>query len=110
MRRPTLTAFFFISSFSLFGILRSIPCLAQEIHSASPQLIQEGDRHWKLRAEGSEGSRADPKEIDQAVSAYRQALAEDPESLAARWRLMRAFYFKAEYATNDNEEKKKDLR
>jgi len=82
-------------------------CLAEETAPSFQQRIQEGDQHWDLRAEGSQGSKADPKEIDQAVFAYRQALLVDTESLAARWRLMRALYFKAEYTPNSNEEKKK---
>lgn len=94
-------------SFLLLGMLLPGWCLAQEVISPSQRLLQEGDRHWDLRAEGSQGSRVDSKEIDQALSAYRQALAVDSESLAARWRLMRAVYFKAEYTTNDKDEKKK---
>ena len=72
--------------------------------------MEEGDRHWDhrgdLRGEGSQDAHADSKEIDQAIAAYRQALALAPESLAVRWRLMRAFFFKGEYGTDDNERKK----
>lgn len=93
--------------FFLFGMLISDYGFAQETISPSQRLIREGDRHWDLRAEGSQGSKADSKEIDQALSAYRQALALDSGSLAVRWRLMRALYFKAEYTTNNNDEKKK---
>ncbi|HXC61739.1 MAG TPA: hypothetical protein VNV63_03610, partial [Nitrospiria bacterium] len=91
----------------LFGVLISDHVFAQETISPSQQFIQEGDRHWDLRAEGSQGARADSKEIDQALSDYRQAVASDSGSLAVRWRLMRALYFKAEYTTNNNDEKKK---
>lgn len=70
-------------------------------------LIEEGDRHWDLRAEGSQGSNGDSKEIDQAIADYRQALDSEPNSLAARWRLMRAFFFKGEYLTEDKAEKRK---
>jgi tetratricopeptide (TPR) repeat protein len=93
--------------FLLLGLLLPVLCLAEESASSFQQRIQEGDQHWDLRAEGSQGSRADPKEIDQAISAYWQALLIDPESLAARWRLMRVLYFKAEYTPNSNDEKKK---
>jgi len=93
--------------FFLFGMLIAGYSFAQETISPSQRLIQEGDRHWDLRAEGSQGSRADSKEIDQALSTYWQAIILDTGSLAARWRLMRALYFKAEYTTNSNDEKKK---
>lgn len=89
------------------GLLLPVLCLAEESTSSLHQRVQEGDQHWDLRAEGSQGSKAGPKEIDQAISVYRQALLVDPESLAAGWRLMRALYFKAEYTPNSNDEKKK---
>ncbi len=93
--------------FFLFGILVSDHVSAQESMSPSQRLIQEGDRHWDLRAESSQGSRADSKEIDQAIVVYHQALEVDPESLSVRWRLMRSLFFKGEYLTEDNETKKK---
>lgn len=70
-------------------------------------MIEEGDRHWNLRAEDSQNPEADSKEIDQAIAAYHHALEVDPESLSVRWRLMRALFFKGEYLTEDNETKKK---
>jgi tetratricopeptide (TPR) repeat protein len=81
--------------------------LLQESARSFHEWIEEGDRHSQLRAEGAEGSRADPKEIDLAISSYREALALAPESLAVRWRLMRALYFKGEYTTENNEERKR---
>ncbi len=89
------------------GVLFPGWSLAQESVSPLPPLIAEGDRHWELRAEGSQGSRAATGEIDLAISDYRKALEADPPSLAARWRLMRALYFKGEYATGDRKEKQK---
>jgi len=70
-------------------------------------LIEEGDRHWELREFGAPGSPADAKELDLAIAEYRQALATSPESLAVQWRLMRALCFKGDYATEDNDTKKK---
>lgn len=81
--------------------------VSQEILPSPAPLIEEGDRHWDHRAEGAEGSRADTKEIDQAIADYRQAMTLDPESLVARGRLLRALYFKGEYTTQDREEKKR---
>ena len=78
----------------LLGFLFPSQIFPQETLSAPQSLIEEGDRHWDLRAEGSQGSQADSKEIDQAIASYRQALDSEPNSLAVRWRLMRAFFFK----------------
>lgn len=71
-------------------------------------MIEEGDHYWDLRAEPvAQSSGPISSYIDQAVNAYRQALDSEPNSLAARWRLMRAFFFKGEYLTEDKAEKRK---
>jgi hypothetical protein len=68
--------------------------------------IDAGDAHWKDRARDTRGSHADSKEINEAIAAYREGLTRTPDSLAVRWRLMRALYFKGEYTTDNREEKK----
>lgn len=80
---------------------------SQEAPADLTLLVQKGNQHFQNRAEGAEGDRADPKEIDQAISAYRQALALDPSLLTARGRLLRALYFKTQYTTFDKDEKKR---
>ena len=64
------------------------------------------DSAWSRRAEGARGGSATEGAADAVVAAGRSAVAADPKSLAARWRLMRALYFKGEHATTGNEEKK----
>jgi hypothetical protein len=59
------------------------------------------DGLWAVRAEGSTGGRAASAPIDLTIDACRAALAAEPESLEARWRLMRALYFKGEHTTDD---------
>jgi len=59
------------------------------------------DRLWALRAEGSTGGHALSAPIDLTIDACRAALAAEPDSLEARWRLMRALYFKGEHTTDD---------
>ncbi|HEV8267236.1 MAG TPA: hypothetical protein VGR00_03340, partial [Thermoanaerobaculia bacterium] len=72
----------------------------------SREAVERGDAAWQARAEGSSGEKASPKSVDAAIAAYREALAKSPDSLEARWRLMRALYFKGEYTTDDIAEKK----
>src|SRR5690242_10088870 len=59
--------------------------------------LAEADRLWSLRAEGAQGGVALPGPIDGVIAACRQVISADPGSLEARWRLMRALYFKGEY-------------
>jgi tetratricopeptide (TPR) repeat protein len=80
---------------------------SQERSPSFDENVEEGDQHWYIRADGSQGSHADPREIDLAIGSYRQALSVDPNSLAARWRLMRALFFKGEYTMDDTDMKKK---
>ncbi len=75
--------------------------LAQE---SSP--LAEADRLWALRAEGSAGGHARAAAIDPVITACRAALAQEPGSVAARGRLMRALYFKGEYVADDVTEKR----
>jgi hypothetical protein len=69
-------------------------------------LVAEGDQHYARRAEGATGARALPGPSDQAVAAYRQAVAEDAGSLLARGRLIRALFFRASFCGAVTEERK----
>ncbi len=71
----------------------------------TPQL-DDIDRLWSLRAEGSTGGHALPRQIEPAIDACRAALAAEPDSLEVRWRLMRALYFKGEHTANDTAAKR----
>jgi tetratricopeptide (TPR) repeat protein len=67
--------------------------------------IAAGDRAWAQRAEGQRGSRAAAEPIQKAIDAYTRALVADPENLNARWKLLRAFYFKGEFVLDDDKER-----
>jgi hypothetical protein len=82
---------------ALLLVLVSLPAAAQ---------IATGDENWLLRAEGSQGAKASPARIDAAIAAYRAAIAADPTSLEARWKLARALRFKGAYTVADVESKK----
>jgi tetratricopeptide (TPR) repeat protein len=70
-------------------------------------LIAEGDAHYDLRAEGARGGTADPRETEQAIAAYRRALAKDPRDLHALARLLRAFNFRGAFCGADIESQKR---
>ena len=68
--------------------------------------LSDGDQHWNARAEGHVGGRAKAAPIDAAIAAYQKAVAQDPNNLEARWKLLRAIRFKGAYVASTNDEKK----
>jgi tetratricopeptide (TPR) repeat protein len=75
----------------------ALPSLAQ---------VSEGDQHWNTRAEGHQGGRAKAAQIDAAIAAYRKAVAQEPNNLDARGKLLRAVRFKGAYVASTNDEKR----
>lgn len=61
-------------------------------------LVEEADAAWSDRAAGSSAGRARVGGIRRVVALLRAELAEEPLSVAARWRLMRALYFEGQYS------------
>jgi len=57
------------------------------------------DAAWGRRAEGAAGGTAREGSVEPLVAAGRSAVAANPASLPARWRLMRSLYFQGEHAT-----------
>lgn len=78
----------------LFAVLVAMPVLGQ---------LAEGDIHWENRAAENDGARADTREVDAAIAAYREAVRKDDKNLEARWKLVRALRFKAAYAAADKD-------
>jgi hypothetical protein len=68
--------------------------------------IAEGDAYYARRAEGATGDRAVRTEIDAALAAYREALAADGSSVEARWKLLRALYFRGDFCGASDEERR----
>ena len=66
----------------------------------------EADALWESRAAGATGGTALPGPIDAVIAACRRGIAESPGALDVRWRLMRALYFKGEYAVADEAAKR----
>ncbi|HVQ54704.1 MAG TPA: hypothetical protein VMT25_05975 [Thermoanaerobaculia bacterium] len=73
---------------------------------SSNPLIAEADRMYLRRQEGRVGARASTGPINSAISGYEAAASRDPDSVEARWKLMRAFYFKGNFTGLDEESQK----
>ncbi len=64
--------------------------------------LARGDAAYAERALELEGRLAAPERIAEAIAAYDAALAADP-SLQAQWRLLRALYYKGDFAAVDED-------
>lgn len=84
---------------------------AQEPHQFPDQASRrnpydiEGDEAYSRRQEGRVGAVANPRPIAQAIAAYQTA-SEAPDNLTARWKLLRALYFKGVYTGLDADGRK----
>jgi hypothetical protein len=78
--------------------------LGPQKFAANP-LVAEGDRMYSRRQEGRVGAKASPGPINQAIAAYEEA-ARDPDFVEARWKLVRALYFKGAYTGLDEDSRK----
>lgn len=86
------------------ALLASWVIAAFAVHAESvEEAIARGDAAWERRAEGAREGRAAKMPIDAAVAAYEAALVLAPESLEARWKLMRALYFEGDYNADGRE-------
>src|SRR5438067_1338920 len=72
----------------------------------APAQIPEGDQHFAARAEGHQSGHAKAAQVDAAIAAYRRAVAQNPNDLEARWKLLRTLRFKGAYVAASNDEKK----
>ena len=68
--------------------------------------VADGDQQFALRAEGHQSGRAKATHVDAAIAAYQRAVAQNPNDLEARWKLLRTLRFKGAYVATSNDEKK----
>jgi len=59
--------------------------------------IASGDGHYMRRSDGRQGAVADPREIDAALDDYDAVMKKSRKDADAKWKYLRATYFKAEY-------------
>jgi tetratricopeptide (TPR) repeat protein len=74
--------------------------------TAAAAQVAEGDQHWAARAEGHQSGHAKPAHADAAIAAYQKAIAQNPNDLEARWKLLRTLRFKGAYVAATADEKK----
>jgi len=72
----------------------------QQFSSSRNPYVVKGDQAYSRRQEGRIGAVADGRPIAEAIAAYQTA-AEAADNLEARWKLLRAFYFKGVYTGLD---------
>lgn len=84
----------------------AVSILALTISTAALAQVSEGDIHWNARAEGHQGGRAKAAHIDAAIAAYQRAVAQNPNDVEARWKLLRAIRFKGAYVAATPADKK----
>ena len=75
--------------------------------SSSADAVARGDAHYARRDQGAAGARADPRRVEQAILEYRRALRLEPGSIGARYRLLRAFFFRATFCGAGHEEQRR---
>ncbi len=88
------------SSGSLAAVGLSALVLLSGSAAGSTPALEAFDAAWSRRAEGARGGAALESSVAPAVVEGRRAVAADPASLEARWKLMRALYFLGEHATD----------
>lgn len=88
-----------------FWLLSALFCSPVTALDSPAEFIAMGDRAWATRAEGHQGSRAAAEPIEKAITAYQDALDLEPGNLDARWKLLRAFYFKGEFVLDDDRQR-----
>lgn len=59
--------------------------------------LARANQQYLLRAAGAEGAAARTGPVEEAITGYRTALSLRPESNEARWRLLRALFFRASF-------------
>ena len=82
------------------------PALAEKPGGA----LARAEAAWGRRGEGQSGDgRARRAPIARAIRAYEAAVAEDPDALEPRWKLVRALYFGADFAAASRAEASHEL-
>ena len=90
----------------LIRFLLIIFCLSMMIASAKAG-INEGVEYYQKRQEGSKGRLASVENINKAIKHFSSALLTPESEKDAALYLLKSYYYKAEFAVQNKEEKKK---
>jgi len=90
----------------LIRFLLIIFCLSMMIASANAGM-NEGVDFYSKRQDGSKGTLASTENIDKAIEQFSTALLSPQSEKDAALYLLKSYYYKAEFAVQDKEEKKK---
>jgi len=69
--------------------------------------VEEGVDFYSNRQDGSKGTLASSENIDKAIEQFSSALFSPESEKEAALYLLKSYYYKAEFAVQDKEEKKK---
>ena len=75
--------------------------LCAPLTRADASELAEADALWARRAEGQVSAVAREEPVRSAIESYERALAAEPRSLEAHWKLLRALWFAADFASAD---------
>ncbi|MFI5215867.1 MAG: hypothetical protein ACHQ3O_04925, partial [Candidatus Limnocylindria bacterium] len=74
---------------------------------ANASELARADALWARRAEGQVNAVARPEPVGGSIAAYQSAIAADPRDLEPHWKLMRALWFSADFASADVAEERR---
>ena len=90
----------------LIRFLLIVFCLSMMIASAKAD-INKGIEYYQKRQEGSKGTIASVENINKAIEQFSSLLLTPESEKYAALYLLKSYYYKAEFAVQDKEEKKK---
>lgn len=73
----------------------------------SAEWLADADAAWGRRAEGATGEIAAAEPVERAIAGYRRALAADPGSDEARWKLVRAIHYRGRFCASRPEDRRR---
>jgi tetratricopeptide (TPR) repeat protein len=92
-----------IPGFLIVALILSAARIADAERDDASIDLARGDAAWAARAEGADDrGNAAAGRIEQAIAAYQDALALEPDRPELHWKYVRALYFAGEFASADD--------
>lgn len=88
-------------SSAVHGRLAWLALLGALALGAAAGAVSRGDAAWAERARGAIDGRPLSGPIRESIEAYQEALGRRPDSLPARWKLLRSLHFAGTFVTGD---------